>query len=207
MFSGIVDQVGEVVALKEVPGGCTLGIRAPGYWRGIDHGASIAIDGVCLTVTRVADDDAMFDVVAETLRRSTLGRLRTGHRVNLQKSLKAGDSIDGHFVQGHVDAIGRIARVEESPAESKWWYEVDGAARCCMIPKGSVAVDGISLTIADVSGPLFSTALIPTTLARTTLGSKREGDHVNIETDIIARVVLHHLEALGGDLLRPGTAR
>lgn len=115
MFSGIIDCIGEVVDAGSVPGGMALHIRAPGYWTGVATGASIAIDGVCLTATTTSADTATFDVVAETLRRTTLGSLRPGGCVNLQKSLKAGDPIDGHFVQGHVDAVAKVQRVEQSP--------------------------------------------------------------------------------------------
>lgn len=194
MFSGIIDQIGDVASVQETVGGRCLEISAPGYWSGVDAGASIAIDGVCLTVTAIRGDAATFDVVAETLRRSTLGGVRTGGRVNLQKSLKAGDPIDGHFVQGHVDAVAKINRVEASPQESKWWFGLPPEVMRFIIPKGSVAIDGISLTIADRQADSFSVALIPTTLERTTIGSKRSGDSVNIETDILTRTIVQQLQ-------------
>lgn len=196
MFSGIIDAIGRVSAVRQMSGGCELILRAADYWCGVEPGASIAVDGVCLTLTRLEGDDAHFDVIAETLRRSTLGRLRTGNGVNLQKSLKAGDAIDGHFVQGHVDAVATVAKVEQSERESIWWYTMEPEPMAYIIPKGSVAIDGISLTIADLQGDRFSTALIPTTLERTTLGGKREGDVVNVETDILARTVVQHLRTL-----------
>ncbi len=159
-------------------------------------GSSIAIDGVCLTVTKIAGHTACFDVVAETLRRSTLGELRPGSRVNLQKSLRVGDRVDGHFVQGHVDAIGTVSRVESTQAESKWWIRIEADAMPCIVPKGSIAIDGISLTIANVQRDEFSVALIPTTLSRTTIGTKQVGARVNLETDIVARTVVHQLKAI-----------
>lgn len=198
MFSGIVDAIGQVCGAENVPGGRTLRVRAPGYWGDVATGGSIAIDGVCLTLTRLAGEEATFDVIAETLRKTTLGDLRAGDRVNLQKSLSAGDRIDGHFVQGHVDAVATVARVEQSPRESIWWFSVGREAMACLAPKGSVAVDGISLTIAAVRDGEFSVALIPTTLERTTLGAKRAGARVNIETDILARTVVHYLQSTGG---------
>lgn len=204
MFSGIIDCIGEVVDAGSVPGGMALHIRAPGYWTGVATGASIAIDGVCLTATTTSGDTATFDVVAETLRRTTLGSLRPGGRVNLQKSLKAGDPIDGHFVQGHVDAVAKVQRVEQSPAESMWWFALDAGAMRYVIPKGSIAIDGISLTVANRRDDSFSVALIPTTLERTTLGEKRAGAQVNIETDILSRTIVQHLQTIaGGD---PGAA-
>jgi riboflavin synthase len=196
MFSGIIDAVGEVRSLDQTASGAALAVRAPGYWNDVLHGGSVAIDGVCLTMTGVDADAARFDVVPETLCRSTLGHLRGGDRVNLQKSLAAGDPIDGHFVQGHVDAVAKIVRVERSGGDARWWFSLPAAAMSFIIPKGSVAIDGISLTIAEVDGRAFSVALIPTTLQRTTLGEKRAGDAVNVETDILARTVVHHLESL-----------
>lgn len=198
MFSGIIDCIGEVVEAGAVPGGMRLQLRAPGYWTGVVLGASIAIDGVCLTATTTSEDIATFDVVAETLRRTTLGTLRAGGRVNLQKSLKAGDPIDGHFVQGHVDAVAKVERVEQSPAESMWWFALDADAMRYVIPKGSIAIDGISLTVANRRDDCFSVALIPTTLERTTLGDKKAGAQVNIETDILSRTIVQHLQTIAG---------
>ena len=118
MFSGIIDAVGIVRLSNETAGGRTIIVSADGYWHGVSSGASIAVDGVCLTVTLCEERDAAFDVVAETVRRTTLGGLRAGDKVNLQKPLTAGAPIDGHFVQGHIDAIGEVVRVEQSDRES-----------------------------------------------------------------------------------------
>jgi len=197
MFGGIIDAIGEVRVCRPTAGGARLTIRAPGYWTDVRPGASIAIDGVCLTVTGTSGPEAGFDVVAETLRRSTLGGLRPGDGVNLQKSLAVGERIDGHFVQGHVDAIGVVERVDASEAECKYWFRVDPAALAYLVPKGSVAIDGISLTIADLHDGLFSVALIPTTLQRTTIGRKKPGNRVNIETDILVRTVVNHIQSIG----------
>ncbi|MEK6644529.1 MAG: riboflavin synthase [Planctomycetota bacterium] len=194
MFSGIIDATGFIVASDVSDAGRRLMIRAPGYWADTIHGASVAIDGVCLTLTHTDGADAAFDVVAETLRRTTLGRLTPGDRVNLQKSLRVGDRIDGHFVQGHVDAIGVISRIDRDDGESMWWIELDDHAMRYLIPKGSVAIDGISLTVAKMAGGQFGVAIIPTTLEITTLGTKRVGASVNIETDILSRTVVQHLE-------------
>ncbi len=196
MFSGIIDAVGLVQFSRSVTGGSELAIRSPGYWKDLEDGASVAIDGVCLTLTRADEQDARFDVVAETLRRTTLGMLRADSRVNLQKSLSVGDRIDGHFVQGHIDAIAEVAKVEQSPKESLWWFRPGFEAMRFIVPKGSIAIDGISLTVAEVREDLFSVALIPTTLHRTTLGDKKIGAHVNLETDILARTAVHYLESM-----------
>jgi riboflavin synthase alpha subunit len=194
MFSGIIDAIGNVRECRLTPGGQTLIIHAPDYWSDVGPGSSIAIDGVCLTLTRADRADAHFDVITETLRCTTLGNLQPGHGVNLQKSLSVGDRIDGHFVQGHVDAVATITRVEKSPRESVLWFMMDARAMAYIIPKGSVAIDGISLTIAEVSGGSFSVALIPTTLERTTIGKKAIQGRVNVETDILARTVVHYLK-------------
>jgi len=197
VFSGIIDAVGRVRACEGAPSGKTLVIQAADYWDDAALGASIAIDGVCLTITGIDGDAAAFDVVAETLRRTTLGTLRPSDNVNLQKSMSVGQRVDGHFVQGHVDATATVVRTERCAAEALWWFEPDRTAMTCIIPKGSVAVDGISLTVAAVRGGRFSVALIPTTLDRTTLGRKREGSRVNVETDILVRTVVHCLQSIG----------
>ncbi|HPF40028.1 MAG TPA: riboflavin synthase [Phycisphaerae bacterium] len=199
MFSGIIDRIGVIQKIAESAGGRVLSIDAPGYWSGLADGASVAINGVCLTLTRADATSASFDVIAETLRRSTLGDLRQGDRVNLQKSMVVGDRIDGHFVQGHVDAVATIAAIEQSSKESIWWFEPGADAMRFMVPKGSVAIDGISLTIAAVEASRFSVALIPTTLELTTLNSRRAGEHVNIETDILVRSIAHLMTTMRTD--------
>lgn len=196
MFTGIIDKIGHIRSSLDTSGGKRLVITAADYWIGVVPGASIAVDGVCLTVTQIADADAHFDVVAETVRRSTLGDLRPDNAVNLQKALAVGDRLDGHFVQGHVDAVARIARKEEANLESKWWFAMDAEPMAFVIPKGSVAIDGVSLTVADVREGEFSVALIPTTLAETTLGQKHVGDVVNVETDILARTIVHSMKSM-----------
>ncbi len=207
MFSGIIDAVGEIRSCESVAGGSRLAVRAPGYWTGVKPGASVAVDGACLTLIDADDRDARFDVVAETLRRTTLGTMRPGDRVNLQKALCAGDPIDGHFVQGHIDAISTVVGIDDAAGESVWWFSVDAATRPMLISKGSVAINGISLTITEARDDRFGVALIPTTLAHTTLGEKRLGSNVNIETDIISRTVIQYLGLLsgsGGGTGRPG---
>jgi riboflavin synthase len=199
LFSGIIDQIGVVRRAAESAGGCVLAIEAPGYWSDLATGASVAIDGVCLTLTYADATTATFDVIAETLRRSTLGELKQGDRVNLQKCMIVGDRIDGHFVQGHVDVVARVSAVEQSAQESIWWIDPGPESMRYMIPKGSVAIDGISLTVAAVKPDAFSVALIPTTLAATTLGSKVVGRRVNIETDILVRSVAHLLDGIRSD--------
>lgn len=204
MFSGIIDGIGEIRACQDVAGGRVLIVRAPEYWGGTRPGASIAVDGACLTVTQADQQEARFDVITETLRRTTLGRLRPGDRVNLQKSLAVGERIDGHFVQGHVDAAATVAKIEQSAQESIWWFTIEpgpasAQAFASVIPKGSIAIDGVSLTVVEAKDGRFSVALIPTTLRETTIGGKHVGAMVNVETDIIARTVVRYLQSLGGE--------
>ena len=202
MFSGIVDRIGEIQRVEPSPTGKQIVIRAEGYWDDLTPGASVAVDGVCLTIVARDLRDARFDVVPETLKRSTLGDAARARRVNLQKSLIVGDRIDGHFVQGHVDAVATVEQACRD-RESSWHFALAPYVLPCVIPKGSIAIDGVSLTVASVSSSGFSVALIPTTLERTTFGEKRVGDAVNIETDILVRSVVHHLESIQRTRIQP----
>jgi riboflavin synthase len=196
MFTGIVQAMGVVRSLHRGPAGARLLVDAPDLNRPIADGASICVSGVCLTVTSSNETSIEFDVVPETLARSTLASLTAGHRVNLEPSLRAGDRMDGHIVQGHVDGTARIVDVRDDAEGRVWIFEPDRSLMPYLIPKGSVAVDGISLTIADVTQSTFSVALIPTTLSVTTLGRSNISDRVNVETDILARTVVHTLERM-----------
>ncbi len=198
MFTGLVQAVGEITEAKRDPG-LKLSVRAPGRDYHPEPGASICISGVCLTLAGPAKNGVMrFDVVEETLLKTTLGSLQVGSRVNLERSLAAGDLMGGHTVQGHIDGIGVIERVQTG-SDYRVWIRPDPGLMKFIIPKGSIAVDGVSLTIAgsDPSAGLFHVALIPTTLAQTTLGRARAGDRCNLETDILARAVVHCLRHYG----------
>lgn len=196
MFSGIIEQTGEIIRLTSTAAGQRLAVRAAGYWRDVAPGASVAVDGVCLTVVQTSGDTAEFDVVGETLARSTLGRVGIGSRVNLERSLRADSRIDGHFVQGHVDGVGTVMRIDRERAAETWWFEAPPELAGYLLPKGSIAIDGISLTLVEVEGPRFSVALIPTTLQRTTLSAKRRGDAVNLESDILVRTIVQTLHRM-----------
>jgi riboflavin synthase len=196
VFTGIVETTGNVIDFRPVAVGRKLTIDAGPISAQVEPGASIAVNGVCLTVVEVIGTEITFDVIAETLKRSNLGRLRPGQRVNLERSLRADARIDGHFVQGHVDGTATVTRRQVSPAEWILWLRPDEAVRPYIIPKGSIAIDGISLTIADVNSDEFSVAIIPTTLERTTLASRQVGDVVNVESDILARTVVHCLQRM-----------
>jgi riboflavin synthase len=188
VFTGIVREVGRVEAVEADDGRVRLRIRAPETAAGAAVGDSVAVGGVCLTATEVVDGALAFDAVAETLHRTSLGRLAAGTRVNLEPALRAGDPLGGHFVQGHVDGVGRVRAADEEG------FEIEAPAdilRYC-VEKGSIAVDGVSLTIARLAGDAFAVALVPHTREATTLGALAAGDEVNLEADLLAK----HVEKL-----------
>ncbi len=193
VFTGIVVTTGRVRSILKGSHGARLLIDAPDLPRPIQDGASVAINGVCLTVVDSDDVTIQFDAVPETLERSTLGRLRIDQRVNLEPSLRVGDPMDGHLVQGHIDGIATVTDIARDAQGEIWTFAPLPELMPFLIPKGSVAVDGVSLTIARVSDETFSVALIPATLDVTCLGDLQRGEAVNIETDILVRTVVHTL--------------
>jgi riboflavin synthase len=189
MFTGIVEEVGTVVAVERAGEDARLRLRGPLVTEGTEVGHSIAVDGVCLTVTDVADGTFAVDVMPESLRRSTLGGLVEGNAVNLERAVLAGGRLDGHIVQGHVDGVGRIAGRRPGPRWDEVEVELPTDLARYVAEKGSIAVSGISLTVTHVSDAGFGIALIPTTLEVTTLGRLVVGDRVNLEVDVIAKYV------------------
>ncbi len=178
MFTGIVRELGRVVAFD----GARLLVEAP--QTSAELGDSVAIDGVCLTVVSHDGDRLAFDVVAETLSRTTLGTLAAGDRVNVEPALRAGEPLGGHIVQGHVDGVGRV----RSSSQPVWIDAPPDVLRYC-VEKGSIAVDGVSLTVAALDDAGFAVALVPHTLAATTLGAAKPGLAVNLEVDVVAKYV------------------
>src|SRR5215468_4388311 len=178
MFTGIVRERGQVASIEREGDGVRLEIAAPGTAPTLAVGDSVSVSGACLTATAVANGTFSVTAVPETLNRTTLGRLTAGGEVNLEPALHAGDALGGHFVQGHVDAVGRIVWIEAAP----------GVLRYC-VEKGSITVDGVSLTIAGLRDDAFEVALIPHTLEVTTLGAVEPGDGVNLEVDVLAKYV------------------
>ncbi len=188
MFTGLVEDLGTVRRLDVEGAGRDLlvGSRLAGE---LNLGESVAVNGACLTVVRNDTNSCTFQVGPETLKRTNLGELRPGDHVNLERSLRVGDRLGGHFVQGHVDGLGRIV---ERLRQGDWelvWFACPAELTGQMVSKGSVAVDGVSLTLVDVAADRFSVALIPHTLAHTTLGFKGPGAAVNLETDLLAKYV------------------
>jgi riboflavin synthase len=196
VFTGIVEGLAKVKSVSKAGRGAdTAMIVSLGrLGRGLKIGDSVCINGACLTVTKLSKGDARFEMVAETIRRTSLGSVRPGDRVNIERSMKVGSRLEGHFVLGHVDGTATIEDIVRLPSETKMWFRLDSAELArSLVPKGSVAIDGISLTVVDVDGDGFSISLIPHTLDITTLGIKSKGDRVNIETDVLSKYVAKSL--------------
>ena len=193
MFTGLVQSLAQLVEVVSEPPGVRLIIREPAIAATAKLGDSIAINGCCLTVVELNGAEMTFEAGAETLSRTNLGRLKPGSQVNLEASLRLGDSLGGHLVAGHVDAVGHLQRREDDAQWSTMWFAVPNDLTRQMASKGSVAIDGVSLTLVDVTDDSFSVALIPHTLSVTTLGRLKPGDAVNLETDLLAKYVERQL--------------
>jgi len=210
VFTGIVEEIGEVVAVRRTDEVLELTVRGPTVSSDARHGDSIAVSGVCLTVTAVeppgepadgvgdaADDPAddagggafRVELVPETLARTSLADVRAGTRVNLERAVAVGGRLGGHIVQGHVDGVGTLLRRDPGARSDELSFSLPGTLARYVVEKGSITVDGVSLTVAGTDGATFSVALIPTTLAHTTLGSRAVGDTVNLEVDVVAKYV------------------
>ncbi|MFE6688961.1 riboflavin synthase [Streptomyces sp. NPDC057743] len=189
MFTGIVEELGEVVAVESLGDSSRFRLRGPVVTEDAKHGDSIAVNGVCLTVVDTGGGEFTADVMAETLNRSSLGALVPGSRVNLERPMALGGRLGGHLVQGHVDGTGTI--LARTPGEHWELVKVGLPAQLAryVVEKGSITVDGVSLTVVDAADDHFTISLIPTTLALTTLGIKQPGDPVNLEVDVLAKYV------------------
>jgi riboflavin synthase len=203
MFTGLVEELGEVAAAEQLADAARITVAAPAATAGAAEGDSIAVNGACLTITAVTGSQFTADVMAETLRRTSLGALVPGSRVNLERPVPVGGRLGGHMVQGHVDAVATVT----SRTRSEHWdlvrFTIPPGLAPYLVEKGSVAVDGVSLTVAalgdgaDGQSPWFEVSLIPTTLAATTLGAVIPGSLVNLEADMIAKYVERILTAAG----------
>ena len=209
VFTGIVEELGEVVAVTDLTDAARITVAGPTVTSDAGHGDSIAVNGVCLTVVEVVGDTFTADVMRETLRRTSLAKAAPGDRVNLERAAALGDRLGGHLVQGHVDGVGTI--LERQPAEHWELVRISlppDLARY-VVHKGSITVDGVSLTVVEVTDADFTVSLIPTTLELTTLGERAAGDPVNLEVDVVAkyveRLAAPHLAALAAG--RDGTDR
>lgn len=193
MFTGIIEGTGRVKKIAKSAGRRSafqmtvdLGKNAAG----LKIGQSVALNGVCLTVTKIAKNRADFEMIDETIKRTDLGNLRQGSIINIERSLKAGDRLEGHFVLGHIDGVGTIKRIQKKPKEVRIWFEIPKTLAKHVVEKGSIAIDGISLTVVDIKKSVASVCLIPHTIKVTNFAAKKVGDKVNIETDILGKYVL-----------------
>ncbi len=202
MFTGIIEAIGEVRSVTGSGDSLKVEVFSPEIASSLRESESISISGACVTVVKVKGDSFSFDLVEETLRRTTLAQLAPGVKVNLERSLRPSDRMGGHWVTGHIDGLGRIARISRKGPPLTMTVSCSREIGAGIVEKGSVAVDGVSLTAFDVSEEEFSFALIPYTLSHTTLGLKRPGELVNIETDILGKFVRKALEKAG--LLKSG---
>jgi len=204
VFTGIVETVGTVHALEGEGDRVHLAVEAPAILEGVRPGDSVAVNGACLTVTRVDPPRLAFDAVRETLERTALASLAPGARVNLERALRADGRLDGHIVQGHVDATGRVRSLSRQGDDVRLRVETGSGFAGELVPKGSVAIDGVSLTVVGVEADGFDVVLIPHTLKETTLGERRPGDPVNLEADVLGKYVRRHLERMLGGEGGPG---
>ena len=193
MFTGIVEELGEVVAVEPLQDASRLTVRGPIVTRDAGHGDSISVNGVCLTVVSSADGAFPADVMAETLRRSSLGDVTTGSPVNLERAVRVSDRLGGHLVQGHVDGTAQVVQISPDTHWTVVRLSLPEALARYVVEKGSITVDGVSLTVSAVGtsdgADWFEVSLIPTTLAATTLGARGVGDPVNLEVDVMAKYV------------------
>ncbi len=196
MFTGLIETTCKVKSVRPSAGGRSLTIDLGQMAREARAGESIAINGVCLTIARLDGTAASFDLSTETLAKSTLGTLKPSSEVNVERAIQAGDRFGGHFVQGHVDGTATIEAIDRRSEFADIRFAAGADLLDAMVTKGSVAVDGISLTIAEIDRNSFSVSVIPETLKRTTLGKAKVGDCVNIETDIIVKTVKRQLEKI-----------
>ncbi len=197
MFTGIIEEVGTIGAVGDRGGYRRLEILAADVLDGTRVGDSIAVDGVCLTVTELKPRSFSVDAVKETLSRTTLADAAVGLRVNLERALQPTSRLGGHFVQGHVDGIGRLLEMTGGPGDVRARIQIPPGQEALLAPKGSVAVQGVSLTVVEVAGDTFTVALVPHTLEATNLRLKQPGDPLNIETDVLAKYVARLLTISG----------
>ena len=193
MFTGIVEGIGKVEKISKKTknrSAIQMTVNLGKHSKGLKIGQSVALNGVCLTVTKLSKPNCVFEMIEETTKKTDLGNLKPGGIVNIERSLKAGDRLEGHFVLGHVDGVGIIKKIKENPKEVQVWFEIPKNLTKYVVKKGSIAVDGISLTVVDVKKNLASVCLIPHTIDVTNFKTKKIGDKINIETDILGKYIL-----------------
>jgi len=191
MFTGIIVGEGKVTKLAKPKSRSAIQMTVDlgKYARGLKIGQSVAINGVCLSATKISGKKCIFEMIDETTKKTDLGNVRTGSTVNIERSLKIGDRLEGHFVLGHIDGVATLTKIEKKPKEVKFWFKVPKKLVKYVVKKGSIALDGISLTVVDVKKDLASVCLIPHTIKVTNFKSKKIGDKLNVETDILGKYI------------------
>ncbi|HUT05965.1 MAG TPA: riboflavin synthase [Nitrosopumilaceae archaeon] len=193
MFTGIVEGIGKVKRISKATknrSAIQMLVDLGKHGKGLKPGQSVALNGVCLTVTKLSKTGCTFEMIEETTKKTDLGNLKPGGIVNIERSLKAGDRLEGHFVLGHVDGVGTIKKIQKKPKEVQIWFAIPKNLSKFIVKKGSIAMDGISLTVVDIKKNLASVCLIPHTIEVTNFKTKNIGDKVNIETDILGKYIL-----------------
>ncbi len=193
MFTGIIEGIGKVIKINKNTSNRSafqMIVDLGKHSKGLKIGQSVALNGVCLSVTKISKNKCSFEMIDETIKKTDLGNLKVGGIVNIERSLKVGDRMEGHFVWGHVDGVGIIKKIEKKPKEVKLWFEIPKKLSKYVVKKGSIALDGISLTVVDVKKNNASVCLIPHTMNVTNFNSKKVSDKINIETDILGKYIL-----------------
>jgi riboflavin synthase len=196
MFTGIIQGVGKIEKINQNTknrSAFQMTVDLGKHAKGLKVGQSVALNGVCLSATKISKNKCDFEMIDETIKQTDLGNLVPGAKVNIERSLKVGDRMEGHFVLGHVDGVGIIKKIEKKPKEVKVWFEVPKKLVKFVVKKGSIAIDGISLTVVDVTKNNASVCLIPHTIKITNFQSKKVGDKINIETDILGKYILKQI--------------
>ena len=196
MFTGIIETVGIIEGIEPGDDLTRLVVDAEPIVDGVELGDSVAVNGGCLTVTSIRDGRLSFEAIRETMERTSLGDLKVGARVNLERAMRAGDRLDGHIVQGHVDGVGTVRQVIQEGNDVRLQIDCDPELADCVVEKGSIAVDGVSLTVAALLPSGFEVALIPHTLEATTLSDRQIHDRVNLEADVLGKYVKRYLERM-----------
>jgi len=192
MFTGIIVGTGKVTKLDQKTknrSAIRMTVNLGKYVKGLKIGQSVAINGVCLSATKISNNKCVFEMIDETTKKTDLGNVKAGSTVNIERSLKVGDRLEGHFVLGHIDGVATITKIEKKPKEVKFWFKVPKKLTKYVVKKGSIALDGISLTVVDAKKDLASVCLIPHTIKVTNFNSKKVGDKLNIETDILGKYI------------------
>ena len=193
MFTGIIVGTGKVTKLDQKTknrSAIQMTVNLGKYAKGLKIGQSVAINGVCLSATKISRNNCVFEMIDETTKKTDLGNVKAGSTVNVERSLKVGDRLEGHFVLGHIDGVATITKIEKKPKEVKIWFKIPKKLTKYVVKKGSIALDGISLTLVDVKKDVASVCLIPHTINVTNFKSKKIGDKLNIETDVLGKYIL-----------------